>query len=293
MVAVVWAVLSFGLPRMAYSQPQEEGQGVLVRVNGDVNIGKEAENTVVVVVNGDLTLARAAKVVVVVNGTATLSGADVAEVVAVNGTVRLQDSTVIQNNLNLINATLDRGKGSRIGGMTRRDTGVQWGRGLFVFGILFSIGYGIAVILSGLVAAAVAPSGLREAGRLMTDEVGPALLAAIGVWFGLPIVAVVALATLVGIPFGLGVLFFLLPALAFLGYLTTGIRIGDLAVEALRGQPEPSHPYLAAVIGLILLVLATWIPVLGMLVAALAMLMGAGGLVLTAWRLAQNAGTSA
>ena len=71
-----------------------------------------------------------------------------------------------------------------------------------------------------------------------------------------------------------------MPALGFLGYLVTGIRLGDYIIGAMRGSDEAWHPYLAAAVGLGALVVAGWIPVLGAVVSPVAAFLGGGALAL-------------
>jgi hypothetical protein len=97
---------------------------------------------------------------------------------------------------------------------------------------------------------------------------------------GLPLLGFLLVLTVIGAPTGFGLLFVLLPALAFLGWIVAAIWIGDWLVAGTRGSREPGHPYLAAVIGVIVLTLVGIIP----LVTAIATLFGFGGLLLAAWR---------
>jgi hypothetical protein len=87
--------------------------------------------------------------------------------------------------------------------------------------------------------------------------------------------------TVVGAPIGLALLFVLLPALAFLGWLVAAIWIGDWLVASTRGSREPGRPYLAAVLGVIVLALVGMVP----FVTAIATLFGFGALLLAAWRI--------
>ena len=64
----------------------------------------------------------------------------------------------------------------------------------------------IAALLGGLVFAAVAGRQLSTATEVLTGELAYSILGAVAVWIGLPIVAVLAFITVVGIPLGLGLL---------------------------------------------------------------------------------------
>jgi hypothetical protein len=203
--------------------------------------------------------------------------------VVVQGEAVLQEGTVIAGDVRLMEATITRAADVVVQGEIRYDSGYRVGRGLLIFGLVFGVGTFIAVLLSGLLAAAVAPHGVRAAGSALTDAFGQTLLATLVVWVGLPLVAVVAFITVIGIPAGLGIILFLLPALGFLGYLIAGIRLGDYVLAAVRGSDEAWHPYLAALVGLGLLQVAGWIPVVGAIATPVAAWLGGGALGLLAW----------
>ncbi len=56
------------------------------------------------------------------------------------------------------------------------------------------------------------------------------------------------IATVVGAPIGLAVLFILLPGVAFLAWIVAAIWIGDWIMIRMRGAAEPDRPYRAAVL---------------------------------------------
>jgi hypothetical protein len=140
----------------------------------------------------------------------------------------------------------------------------------------------VSVILAGLVFAAFGGRQLTVAARNMTDAVG-SVLGAVFVWIAVPFLAVLAIMTLVGLPFGIGLLVFLLPALWFLGYIVAGARLGGWLV-GLAGGETGGRPYLAVALGLLILQLIVLLPVVGGIVVALAGAWGAGALAITIFR---------
>lgn len=287
-------ILLMGWPLLGLAQEAPTRQarpvedGVLIRVNGDAALEAGDTEAVVIVVQGDARVAGTAEVVVVVDGTATLTGARVTELIVVQGEAVLEAGTVVAGDVQLVNAGLTRAEDAVVQGEVRYGSGGRIGRGLLVFGLIFGLGTVMAVLLSGLVAAAVAPQAMRAAGAVLTDEFGPTLLATLVVWVGFPLVAMLAFVTVVGIPAALGIVVFLLPALAFLGYLVSGIRLGDYILGRARGRDEAWHPYAAAVIGLAVLLGAGWIPLVGSVVTPVAAWLGAGAIALRAWRAARR-----
>ena len=91
---------------------------------------------------------------------------------------------------------------------------------------------------------------------------------------------VVLTATVIGAPLAFGIAFGLWPLAAFVGYLVAGIAIGDWIVGRLSPGVTRERPYLAAVVGLLVLELVGIVP----LVSGIATLFGYGAVLLLAWR---------
>ena len=93
-----------------------------------------------------------------------------------------------------------------------------------------------------------------------------------------------AIVTVVGIPFAIGLLGLVLPGLFVIGYIVTGIWIG----ERFLGQSSPvasERPYRAAVIGVTLVGLVGWVPMVGGLIS----FVGFGAVMLLSWRVLRGA----
>jgi hypothetical protein len=98
-----------------------------------------------------------------------------------------------------------------------------------------------------------------------------------------PLVAVLLIVTLVGAPLGVAILLQVWPLVAFVGYLIAGIWIGEWVLRRMSPEQIRERPYLAAVIGLLILGFLGIIPVLA-IVTALASLFGFGAVLLLAIR---------
>lgn len=98
-----------------------------------------------------------------------------------------------------------------------------------------------------------------------------------------PVLAMLAVVTVVGLPLGIGLLFRVIPTLAFAGYLVAGIWLGERVIDAGRVR---QRPYLASIVGLLLLLVLSIIPI----VAAVAALFGLGAIVLAGWRTLRSTG---
>jgi hypothetical protein len=101
----------------------------------------------------------------------------------------------------------------------------------------------------------------------------------------IPVAAIIALITLIGIPLGL-ILVGLYAIFLYLSWVIAGILLGRLILQIL-GTMEPSL-ILSALIGLFILILVGWIPYLGGFVNLVVILFGLGiilqGLYRLFWR---------
>jgi hypothetical protein len=282
LLLVVAALL---VPATAGAQSeQRDTRGAIIRIDGDAVVASGESEGVVIVIGGNATIAGHAASVFVIDGSVIIEGGTVGELGVIGGTVDARTGSVVTGNITLVDAEIKRAPDAVIRGNIQRDTSYRLGEGFRIFGLIFGIGYAIAVIIGGLVVAILAPHQTRQIGTVIADEPGRSMLAALASWIGLPIVAIVAMVTIIGIPLGIAILVFLMPALAFIGYLVFGIRLGDFLIEKIRGQRESDRPYLAVLLGIGSLVLVGWIPVLGSITSFLATCIGSGAIVLAAWR---------
>jgi len=106
---------------------------------------------------------------------------------------------------------------------------------------------------------------------------GPAIGWGLGLFFGLPVVAIVLVITLVGIPLGLAVLLALLP-LSALGYTTSAWLLGRGAVRPPQGRMR------AFLVGWGILRVVALVPWLNWLTWFAATAFGLGVLTVAIWR---------
>jgi hypothetical protein len=294
MFRLLLAAIIFLLPVLAGAQ-QSGGseQGAIIRIGGNAFLGADEAADAVIVIDGNATIAGRARSVFVIDGIVTLDGGEVDELTVIDGRVDARDGSIIAGDVTLIDAELDRAPGAMVRGNIHRDSSYRIGEGFRIFGLVMGIGYAIALIAGGLLVAAIASEQARRIGTVIAKEPGPSLLAALLAWILIPTAAIIIMFSVVGIPLGIALLFFLFPALGFVGYLATGIRFGDYLIEKIRGAEEEGRPYMAALLGIGILVLVGWVPVLGSILSFLASFIGSGAIVLTAWRSMRSRGRPA
>ena len=115
------------------------------------------------------------------------------------------------------------------------------------------------------------------------------LLATLILWVAVPLTAVVAFLSIVGIATGIGIVVFVAPALWFIGYVVAGFAIGERILVTTRGE-QLGRPYWGVTLGLAILLVLGAVPVLGAIVTVVAGVVGAGAVALAAWRSLRGAG---
>ncbi|MDI3339015.1 MAG: hypothetical protein QJR03_00640 [Sphaerobacter sp.] len=272
------------LPGAAAAQETGQDGDFLLRVNSPLRVAPDDSVDTAMAVNADGTFDGVVRdTAIVINGTAVVNGRVNGDLTVINGQADLRDGARV-NNVALINSTLIQAPGAQVTGQISRSTATfsPWAATAAWF--VFWLGMTVATIVAGLLFAAIGGRQLSAAGAFLVTRPGAAILAALILAIGLPILGIVLVSTIVGIPLGLALFLILLPALWFVGYLIAGTRLGAVLLRAAGVQVAPEHPYLAAVVGPLVLQLIGLIPVIGSLVVALAGLYGVGGGAVLAWR---------
>lgn len=288
--ATLALLLGLGAPTVLAADRVGDGRSLLVAVDRTVEIPAGDHVDTLVVIGGDARIAGDVTTIVIARGTATLTGATAKTLVVVNGTADLQAGTTVSGDVRTLDGTVTQETGAVVAGSVRSIDVDVAAVGLFLIPVLFLLflGLGLAVVAAALLVAAFASRQVRAVESLIVREPGHVLVAGIAGSIGLPLVAIFLVVSVLGAPIGLAMLFLLLPALAFLGWIVAAIWVGEWILGRARGHVEPGRPYLAAVVGVIVLALAGALP----FVTAIATLFGLGALLLAAWRTLRPAATS-
>ena len=238
----------------------------VVVVGGDLLVEGTVKN-VVVVVGGDVTLASTARV-----GERGRSG-DTA-LVSVFGDV------TIERGARVLGETVDVAGGS--GDVTAGSVSDPFLRPWRTGAILNWVWSTIFLAVVAVIATAIAPRQVA----VVSDRVRRHFFSSLG-WGALgaiivvPIVTVVLIVTIIGILLVIPWLFIGLPLLSLFGLVAVGAMVGRLFfrdAEMTRGRVM-----LAAVVGVIIINLARWIPVGGFIILGLLWLVGFGATYVAIW----------
>jgi hypothetical protein len=292
LIVVLVALLVATTPTVAFAEDGED-RDLLLRVGSDVRLPPGERVGRLIVIDGDALIeGEVAKSVVVLEGDAIVTGEISGDLTVISGNIRLEQSAQVKN-VTSIRGDIVKAHGALVTGEMRERDNFGWlSAAAAVFSILFWLGLTVALVTAGLIFAAVGGRQLRDAAERMTGDAVNTILGVVFVAVALPMIAVLAIVTVIGIPLGAGLLLFLLPALWFLGYLVAATRLGSILVGFGSDQPA-GHPYAATVLGVVLLQLIVLIPVLGLFIALLAGTWGAGALVFNAYRAAGGRGFAA
>src|SRR5581483_4283463 len=279
-LAFVAGLLMASLP-LAAQAADGDRRGLTLRVDGDVEVPASQTIGTVIVIRGDAVVAGTGKdALTVIDGKATVAGRVEGDVTVISGDLELRGGSHVQN-VNLVRSDLVRFPGAEVTGDIHRRENLFFRGAWAVFGLLFWAGLTIAVIAAGLLFAAAGGRQLTAAAQALTDETVNTIIGAVFLWAATPVLAFALFFTVVGIPLGIGLLAFFLPAMGLLGYVVTGTRLGG-AMVGLASRRD--HPFAAAALGLLVLQLVLLIPGVGALVALLAGLWGAGALAFLGFR---------
>jgi hypothetical protein len=255
---------------------------------GDVEIASNERADLLVVIDGNARVSGTVNTLVVVEGTATVVDATLENLTVINGSAHLAAGTSIADDVLQFGSEIDRGAGVEIGGSIKNIAGDVASFGIFIgFAVLaIWIGFGIATLIAGLLVAGLAARQVRVATELIRREPGKTALVGILSLIVLPVMAILAMATIIGLPAGLGLLVVVLPAVAFIGYIVAAIWLGEWLLGRREGAVRADRPYAAATIGLIVAFVLGLVP----LVSAVLSLLGFGAVVLAAWRTLRGGG---
>jgi len=208
-VAVVVTVLGFVvIPTAALAQtggtvtPTDQ-----VVLRGDVLVPRGQSVAEIVVFSGSATVAGVARGdVVVLNGPITISGQVGGDVIAVHGRVRLLPTAQVAGSVRS-GQEVQAADGAQVAGGVRQHVRFTLSGPLDALGpLLASISIAVSVLIVALLLSFLAPRAIDRVAA--TGRAAPIASAGWGllVALGLPLAAIVAGATIVGLPFGLALL---------------------------------------------------------------------------------------
>jgi hypothetical protein len=272
------------IPAPAGDAPARES--IVIVSGADTTLAADESVDLFIVSNGTARIEGQASSILVVNGTANLVGAEAGSVVALRSDVTIDPGSTVSGDVRTFESDVEGATAATVAGGVR-DFGIDmllgW-RNLLPGLALIYVAFAVSAVMAGLVMAGLAGRQVRAAGALITNEPVMVLAAAVVGLIALVTAGILAIVTVVGIPFAIGLLGLVLPGLFVIGYIVAGIWFGELIL----GRSSPvvrERPYLAALVGLSLVGLVSFLPVVGGLIS----FVGFGAVMLLSWRVLRGA----
>ena len=148
------------------------------------------------------------------------------------------------------------------------DRGLGWGGGLWL---------ALAMIATGIVVMLLIPGIAGRAGEVLRSRPVASALIGLAVLIGMPILVMLLMATVIGIPLAVIVLA-LYPATLFTGFVVAAFALSDWALRRRVGAPSPLQRFGAFALTVAVLFIAYAIPWIGGWLVLATLLLGLGAL---------------
>lgn len=262
-----------GPANAATLQPEDQ-----IVLNGRVDVPEGTTVGSVVILRGPVTVEGTVRGdLFALNGDVRIAGTVTGNVTVVSGHVIVESGARIGGDLvsGEAPAVLE---GAVIGGERRRvNVGFVFGQAAVLGALLGWLAVAVSTLALGMLFLAIAP----RAGEAVSAAARTNVWASIGwgfaAFFGIPVFAGLAIATLVGIPLGVGILLSLVLVYAFAATASAFV-LGRLLL------PSPRSRFLAYLVGWAILAGISIVPVLGGLVWFASMVFGIGAVSVAIWR---------
>ena len=270
-----------GNPVAPATAPSALGERVVILSGANVTLPADQSVELLLIYNSTARVEGHASTVMVVNGAANFVGARANDVIAIQSQVALDDASRVSGDIRGIDSSVSGATAATVSGRVRDfgpDMLFGW-RGLGTALLLAYIAFAVSALIAGVILAGLAGRQLRAASALIVNE--PLMVVGAGIvgLIALMTAGIIAIVTIVGIPFGIGLLALVMPGLFVIGYIVVGVGIGDWIL----GRTSPvvrERPYLAAVVGLTIVGLVSFLPP----VSGLISFIGFGSVMLLSWR---------
>jgi hypothetical protein len=273
----LFMLAALGLAAPAWAQDgQARQEFVVLSGAADVPQGRQVGDLVVFhgsstvdgTVNGSLTA---------FDAPVTISGRVTGDVVVFRGRVELRRGAEVTGDV-VSQAAPVLAPEARIGGTTRRvQTHLDWQGFGWGGRVAFWLAVSVSTLVLGLMLLWLLGPGRARIVEAARTAIGASIGWGVLMFFGLPILAIIALVTIVGIPLGLLILA-ALGLIYALGYATTAWVVGRRIIR------EPTAWVVAFLVGWAILRVLALIPILGGLIWFVAVVFGLGALTVVVWR---------
>jgi cytoskeletal protein CcmA (bactofilin family) len=271
-IAALLTVAALAAPAVASaaSAGGKAGDAIVV-VSGDVTVERGETVDGVFIASGDARIAgRVDGDVIVLSGDVLVSGSIDGDLFTASGKARLLPSAEVTGDVEYGDEHPQVALDARVhGDVTKQDWPDAGGLVSWVGGVVIWLAVSLSLLVLGALLLLIAPRAADSLHARSREKVGPTIAIGIAILIVLPIAAVIAAITLVGLPLALGIGLFLLP-LGAVAYLASAYVLGRRLLK------PPRQRMLSLLAGLAILRLAALVPFLGALVGLAALIFGLG-----------------
>lgn len=270
-LVVLVFLVALALPAASPAQTSDHDEDTIVVVSGDVDVPRGRTVDGIFVVSGDVRLAgHVDGDVVLVSGDALINGRIDGDLITIGGQARLLPRAFVEGDVRygderpiVAGRAVVRGDVTQKNGLDSLD--------LFPFlgALIFLIGTFVSTAVLGALLLLIAPRAADAIEARSHERIGPMIAIGIAIAIALPVAAVAAGATIVGLPLAFVILLALLPLWA-VAYCASAWVLGRRMVKA------PRNRFLAFLAGLAVLEAVGFVPVVGWLVGIAAAIFGLG-----------------
>jgi hypothetical protein len=265
--------LSLALPAAALGKGPGDDR---VSVTGPVTVGSDETVGDLVVIDGPVRVAGTVRGdVVAVNGDVRLTGTVEGDLITVAKRAVLAPGARVGGDLSYFSERPVVPAGATVAGDVTRVTDITDPLGFVGFFALW-LAVSFSALVLGLLMLWLAPAALDATMRAVSTRPWVTIGWGVLLFFGLPVLALLAFVTLVGAPLGVALGLALWPLYA-MGYTTSAWLLGRRLLGPPRGR------VLAFIAGLVILRLVSLIPWIGGPLWLIATIVGLGALVVALW----------
>jgi cytoskeletal protein CcmA (bactofilin family) len=251
------------------------GSKVRIVIEGDVLVDRDQTTKDLYVVDGDVTVrGKVDGDIVVADGDVTIRGDVTGTVVTFGGRATLGRRAHVEGDVRYGNDKPIVSPGARVDGDVKKFKPEDVGGGVLSFAVAVWVAVTVSMLLLGLILLLLFPRAGEAVARVGRARKGRSLLVGLLTLIVIPVVGVLALITVIGIPLGATLLLLMLPLWA-ISYVTGSLIVG-------RMIKKTGGAILAFIIGLAVVRVLALVPFVGGLVGFLTALLGLGALVVAA-----------
>ncbi len=269
-LAALLALLALGVPASAVAGASGHSHDAIIVISGDVMVDRGETVDGVYIGSGDSRIdGRVAGDVVVFSGDVVVSGTIEGDLFTASGVARLLPSAEVTGDVNYADQHPEVSNLARVHGDVSRKTLPDLGGIALLGGLLFWLAISASMAVFGMLLLLVAPRAAEAIEVRSRERIGPTIAIGIAVAIALPLGAVLAAVTILGLPLAIVVALALLP-LGAVAYVTAAWAVGR------RVMKPPRDRYLSFLVGIALLRAAALVPFVGVFVGLAALLVGLG-----------------